>query len=183
MACASGDSRRSKQEAGAVARCEPDLDPVVIALGGSNDAVGSGREDEPGTKGVVGVACCDTLLFTDIAAAMTIGDDAREAFNELDLDREDLLLAAKSVAQSIIDDSRESDEPLSGMLYDVWGLYNDGMPKCRWTAPYENEDIVFSGQFRVAGSDAFVVRRKVITRDDLIDLLRELNGNGIRIKR
>jgi hypothetical protein len=114
---------------------------------------------------------------------MTIGDDAREAFNELDLDREDVLLAAKSVAQSIIDDSRESDEPLSGMLYDVWGLYNDGMPKCRWTAPYENEDIVFSGQFRVEGSDAFVVRRKVISRDDIIALLRELSGNGVRIER
>jgi hypothetical protein len=57
------------------------------------------------------------------------------------------------------------------------------MPKCRWTAPYENEDIVFSGQFRVEGSDAFVVRRKVISRDDIIALLRELSGNGVRIER
>ena len=157
--------------------------PSAIAVPGSNDAVGSGRNDEPRAEGVVVLACCACLLFPHPAATMTIGDDAREAFNELDLDRENLLLAAKSVAQSIIDDSRESDEPLSGMLYDVWGLYNDGMPKCRWTAPYENEDIVFSGQFRVEGSDAFVVRRKVISRQDIIDFLRELNGNGVRIER
>ena len=107
---------------------------------------------------------------------MTISEDARDAFDRLGLTRDDVLLAAKSVAQSIINDSRESDTPLSGMLYDVWGLYNDGSPKCRWTAPYEDDDLVFSGQFRVDGSDALVVRRTVMSPADLDALIADIGG-------
>jgi hypothetical protein len=117
---------------------------------------------------------------------MTISEDARALFDRLDLAREDLLLISKCVSQSIIADSKDADTPLSGMLYDVWGLYNDGSPKCRWTAPYENDDVVFSGQFRVEGSDAFVVRRKVLELSDLTGIIEEVggevNGGGVRAK-
>ena len=112
---------------------------------------------------------------------MTISDEAREAFDRLDLTREEVLLASKCIAQRIIDDSADAETPLASMVYDVWGLYNDGSPKCRWTAPYEDEDIVFSAQFRVEGEDAFVVRRKVLDIDEVIDVLREINGDGVRV--
>lgn len=105
---------------------------------------------------------------------MTIDEEAMPILDAHDLDREDLLLATKCIAQNIIDESAGSDTPLSGLVYDVWGLYNDGMPKCRWTAPYEDDDVVFSGQFRVTGEDAFVVRRKVLNADELLSVVRQV---------
>jgi hypothetical protein len=107
---------------------------------------------------------------------MTIDDDAKQAFEALDLDRDTVLLAAKCVAQQIIDNSRADDTPLGGMVYDVWGLYNDGMPKCRWTSPYENDDLVFSAQFRVREADAFVTRREVLSPDDFQAILQDVQG-------
>lgn len=104
---------------------------------------------------------------------MTIEENARDALEALSWTREDALLAAKSAAQTIIDDSQDSDTPLSGMVYDVWGLYNEGTPKCRWTKPYEDDDLVFSGQFRVTESDAMVVRRKVFTPEELQGMIDE----------
>lgn len=100
---------------------------------------------------------------------MTISSDAYDLLTEFDIDRDDVLLVSKGIAQKIIEDSQASDTPLSGLVYDVWGLYNDGMPKCRWTAPYEGTDVVFSGQFRVDGTDAFVVRREVMSATDVAD--------------
>ena len=99
---------------------------------------------------------------------MTIDDTARHVVDARNLSRDDLLLASKSLAQRIIDDSQTTDDPsLNGLVYDVWGLYNDGAPRCRWTAPYQNDDLVFTGQFRVADEDTFVVRRKVLAPDEL----------------
>jgi hypothetical protein len=64
-------------------------------------------------------------------------------------------------------------------VYDVWGLYNDGSPKCRFTAPYENNDIVFSGQFRVKGADSFVVKREVIDSDRIAETVQSLRSNHV----
>jgi hypothetical protein len=110
---------------------------------------------------------------------MTTSEDAREVLKSLDVTREEAVLAAKSVAQQIIQESKGSDEPLSCMVYDVWGLYNEGSPKCRWTAPYESDDLVFSGQFRVKDTDSFVVRRKVLEADAVQQLVREMRGSGV----
>jgi hypothetical protein len=110
---------------------------------------------------------------------MTVDDEARTAFETLGFDRDDLLVAAKCVAQRVIDNSQEEETPLNGLVYDVWGLYNDGSPKCRWTAPYDNDDVVFTGQFRVEGQDAFVVRRKVLPLSDIESVVRDLRSNGV----
>lgn len=109
---------------------------------------------------------------------MTIDDGAKATFETHGLDRDTALLAAKCVAQRIIEASEGTDdEPvLNGLVYNVWGLYNDGMPKCRWTAPYENDDLVFSGQFRVADADTFVTRRTVLSPDDLQGVLQEVKA-------
>lgn len=119
--------------------------------------------------------------FKDLSQAtplpMTIDATAQPTFDQHNLSRDDVLLAAKCVAQRIIDDSQDSDDmpPLSGLVYDVWGLYNDGMPKCRWTSPYENDDLLFSGQFRVDDDDTFVTRRAVLSPGDLDEVLTEVN--------
>jgi hypothetical protein len=105
---------------------------------------------------------------------MTISEDAQTALRALGVGTAEAEVAAKSVALTIIEESEASDTPLEGMVYNVWGLYNDGSPKCRLTAPYDNDDLVFSGQFRVKGADAFVVRRKVITRDDFMGAVNEI---------
>jgi hypothetical protein len=106
---------------------------------------------------------------------MTISDDARTLFDRLDLQHDDALLLAKATAQRLIDESATGDRPLNGLVYDVWGLYNDGTPKCRFEAPYENkEEIVFTGQFRRAGEDGFVVERTVLSLDDVRDILRSI---------
>jgi hypothetical protein len=112
---------------------------------------------------------------------MTIGDEARPIFDTIGFTREGLLLAAKSVAQEIIDRTREP--ALCGLVYDVRGLYNDGQPKCRWTAPYDDDEIVFTGQFRVedgAEEEAFVVRRVSLSPSALEDRIRALHTSGVR---
>lgn len=104
---------------------------------------------------------------------MTISDDARTAFEEIGADHQDAGLAAKAIAQQIIDESASDEQPLTGLVYDVWGLYNEGSPRCRFTAPYENRDIVFSGLFRRTDEDDnFVVRRKVLSQNAMAELIR-----------
>jgi len=105
---------------------------------------------------------------------MTISEDAKTALTALGVDVDEATVAAKAVALRIIEESKETDTPLEGMVYNVWGLYNDGSPKCRLTAPYENDDLVFSGQFRVRGEDAFVVRREVMSRDEMMRAIDEI---------
>ncbi len=104
---------------------------------------------------------------------MTISDEAKVALEEIGADHQDASRAAKAIAQQIIEDSAADEQPLTGMVYDVWGLYNEGSPRCRFTAPYENRDIVFSGLFRRDDDDDnFVVRRKVMSQNAVAELLR-----------
>ena len=115
---------------------------------------------------------------------MTIDSDARPIFDTLGFSRNHLLLVAKSLAQDVIDDSRAP--VLCGLVYDVRGLYNDGQPKCRWTAPFDDtDDIVFSGQFRVEkGEDAkgtFVSRRLHLSPADLEERVQTLKAEGMRV--
>lgn len=105
---------------------------------------------------------------------MTISEDAQTALRSLGVEADEAQVAAKAIALQIIEDSKGTDTPLEGMVYNVWGLYNDGSPKCRLTAPYENDDFVFSGQFRVDGDDAFVVRREVVSQDTLMQAVNEI---------
>lgn len=105
---------------------------------------------------------------------MTISEEAQKVFDEIGADRRAALIAAKAIAQQIIGESEDSEQPLSGIVYDVWGLYNEGSPRCRFTAPYENRDIVFSGFFHRNSSDeGFVVRRKALSQHELAELLRD----------
>ena len=105
---------------------------------------------------------------------MTISEEAQTAFDEIGMDHQAASLAAKAIAQQIIDDSASDGPPLTGLVYDVWGLYNEGSPRCRFTAPYENRDIVFSGLFRRSNDDdSFVVRRKVFSQHAIVELLQE----------
>lgn len=113
------------------------------------------------------------------ANPMTISEDARTALENMDVTRDEAVMIAKATALSIIEDSEGTDTPLEGLVYDVWGLYNDGSPKCRFTAPYENNDIVFSGQFRVKGADSFVVKREVIDSDRIAETVQSLRSNHI----
>ena len=110
---------------------------------------------------------------------MTISEDAKAVLEGLGVDLDEATVAVKAVALRIIEDSQDTDTPLESMVYNVWGLYNDGSPKCRLTAPYENEDLVFSGQFRVAGADAFVVRREVIDQDAFMAAIDEVRGGPV----
>lgn len=105
---------------------------------------------------------------------MTISDDAQAALREMGVSHDEAGVAAKAVALEIIESSKDTDTPLEGVVYNVWGLYNDGSPKCRLTAPYENDDFVFSGQFRVEGADSFVVRRQVLPRAKLMAAVEEV---------
>jgi len=104
---------------------------------------------------------------------MTISEEAKKVFEEIGADRDVMLTAAKAIGQQIIDASKTDEQPLSGLVYDVWGLYNEGTPRCRFTSPYENRDILFSGFFRVDdGDDNYVVRRKTFSQHEMVELLR-----------
>lgn len=104
---------------------------------------------------------------------MTLTPKARDTLAKLGMDRDDALLAAKSLGQRMIEDSQATDTPLQGMVYDGWGLYDDGMPACRFTVPNGNDEIVFSGQFRAEGDTPFVERRQKISPDALKSLVEE----------
>jgi len=105
---------------------------------------------------------------------MTISEEAKTALEEIGADHQDASLAAKAIGQQIIAESAADEKPLTGLVYDVWGLYNEGSPRCRFTAPYENRDIVFSGLFRrTDDGDNFVVRRKVMSQNAIAELLQQ----------
>lgn len=116
--------------------------------------------------------------FYIVPIAMTLTPDAKTALAEHGLDRNDALLAAKCIGQTMIEDSTSSDTPLKGMVYDGWGLYDDGMPACRFAVPNEDGEIVFSGQFRAEGdtNTPFVERRQTISLDTLKTLIEEASS-------
>jgi hypothetical protein len=58
------------------------------------------------------------------------------------------------------------------MVYEVWGLYDDGMPACEFSVP-EGTEIIFSGQFRTGGDTPFVERRRSFSADALKALVEE----------
>lgn len=109
---------------------------------------------------------------------MTISEEARHTFEEIGADHTAAQVAAKALAQQIIEESATEAQPLTGLVYDVWGLYNEGTPRCRFTAPYENRDVVFSGLFRQSGDEEFVVRRKVVSQHEIVQLLRDSMASG-----
>jgi hypothetical protein len=108
---------------------------------------------------------------------MTLTEDAKTTFADLGLDRDDALLAAKSMGQTIIEESQSSDTPLESMVYEVWGLYDDGMPACEFSVPAEEDEIVFTGQFRTGGDTPFVERRRTLSPDGLKALVEEATPN------
>jgi len=98
---------------------------------------------------------------------MTLTDDAQTVLAEHGLERDDALAAAKALGQQIIDDSQSTDTPLGGMVYEVWGLYDDGMPACEFGCSGDPEKVTFSGQFRSAEGGSYVERRRTLSVGDL----------------
>lgn len=104
---------------------------------------------------------------------MTLTTDAQAALTNHGLDREDALIAAKVIGQAIIEESLSSDQPLSGMVYDVWGLYNEGMPACRFEVADGEGSVRFVGKFRVKQGGEFAERRRELLLEDLDALVKE----------
>jgi hypothetical protein len=104
---------------------------------------------------------------------MTLTADAQVALTNHGFDREDALVAAKVFGQSIIDESQSSDQPLGGMVYDVWGLYNDGMPACRFEVADDGTTVRFIGKFRAKRGGDFVERRRECSLEELGPLVEE----------
>jgi hypothetical protein len=98
---------------------------------------------------------------------MTLTDDAQHVLAEHGLDRDDALAAAKALGQQIIDQSQSTDTPLGGMVYEVWGLYDDGMPACQFGCSGDPAEVTFSGQFRSAEGGSYVERRRTLSVGDL----------------
>lgn len=91
---------------------------------------------------------------------MTIRGDTKDILGRNGLSRDDALVAAKSIAQEIVDDSTSTDTPLVGIVYTVCGPYNDGMPSCTLTGN-SSDKINFSGEFRTR-SGGTVERRRTL---------------------
>lgn len=120
------------------------------------------------------------FLADDSPSAMTIQDTARELFGDLGLDRDDVRVVAKSIGQQIVDESEQSAQSLTGMVYDVRTLYDEGMPVCNFEAP-DAETVRFHAQFHAEDMDEQVKRRRVLDREevqDLVDQLPTANGAG-----
>ncbi|PEN05732.1 hypothetical protein CRI93_11535 [Longimonas halophila] len=97
---------------------------------------------------------------------MTIDAQARRVLEPRGLDRDHLLIGAKALAQQMIEQSASSEHPLQSMVYDVWGLYNDGLPKCRLTTT-DDGDLVFTAQFHTEDDDVHAVRRQAVSVEEL----------------
>lgn len=97
---------------------------------------------------------------------MTIDDQARSMLEPKGLGRDRLLIAAKALAQNMIEESASTERPLKSMVYDVWGLYNDGEPKCRLTTTDDGE-LVFTAQFHTENDDIHEVKRQAISVNEL----------------
>jgi hypothetical protein len=104
---------------------------------------------------------------------MTLTTEAKDTFGDLGLDRDDALLAAKCMGQTMIEDSQSTDTPLESMVYEVWGLYDEGIPACEFSVPNGEEEIVFAAQFRADEDTPFVERRRTISPDALKYLVEQ----------
>lgn len=102
---------------------------------------------------------------------MTVTTDAQDVLADLGMDRADARLAAKSLAQGMIDDSASTQTPLTGVVYVVSGLYNEGTPDCTFTT--DGDEIVFAGTFR-AEDGAAITKQKHLSRG----ALRAIIDNG-----
>jgi hypothetical protein len=105
--------------------------------------------------------------------AMTLHDGTKELFDDLGLDRTDVRVVAKSIAQQIIDDSKQSGSSLSGMVYDVRTLYDEGVPQCEFRIG-DDETVRFRAQFHADGADGQVDRQRTISVESLRDLVEQL---------
>jgi len=110
--------------------------------------------------------------------AMTLTEDAQTVLAEHGLDRDDALAAAKALGQQIIDESQSTNTPLGGMVYEVWGLYDDGMPACEFGCSGDPEEVIFSGQFRSAQGGSYVERRRTLSVEDLRALVEQTPGRS-----
>jgi len=102
---------------------------------------------------------------------MTLTSDAQTIFARHGLDRRDVLVAARTLGQMIIEEST-GEAPLDGVVYEVWGLYNDGMPACRFESAGEGDEIEFIGTFRTKGG-AFVKRHRTMRVDEIEALIEQ----------
>ena len=64
------------------------------------------------------------------------------------------------------------DASLAGIMYEAWGLYNDGVPACRFESTGESDAIQFVGTCRTRGG-TFVERRCTVRMDDIAALVYE----------
>jgi hypothetical protein len=96
---------------------------------------------------------------------MTLTTDAQTLFTKHGLDRKDALVAAKTLGQMIIEEVT-GEAPLEGIVYEVWGLYNDGMPACRFESTGAGDEVEFVGTFRTKGG-AFVKRHRTVPMDEI----------------
>ncbi|MFO8232149.1 MAG: hypothetical protein R6U20_05730 [Longimonas sp.] len=97
---------------------------------------------------------------------MTIDDQARTLLEPHGLDRAHVLVGAKALAQQMIEQSAATEHPLKSLVYDVWGLYNDGQPKCRLTTADDGE-LVFTAQFHTEDEDVHTVKRRTVSVEEL----------------
>jgi hypothetical protein len=109
---------------------------------------------------------------------MTLTENAQTVLAEHGLDRDDALVAAKALGQQIIDESQSTNTPLGGMVYEVWGLYDDGMPACEFGCSGDPAEVTFSGQFRSAQGGSYVERRRTLSVEDLRALVEQAPGGS-----
>lgn len=48
------------------------------------------------------------------------------------------------------------------MVYEVWGLYDNNMPACRFLVQSGNDEVVFEGNFRTQEGGALVERQRKV---------------------
>jgi hypothetical protein len=101
---------------------------------------------------------------------MTLTKDAKTVFDNAGLDRNDALLAAKTLGQQIIDDSASTETPLEGIVYEVWGLYDEGVPACRFQMS-DDEEVEYEAYFRTKNGGAQVQRQRTLSLETLTTLI------------
>jgi len=104
---------------------------------------------------------------------MTLTDEVQDLFSKRELDRADVLLVAQTLGQTIVEESRTSETPLEDVVYEVWGLYDDGMPACWFTMTDREEHILFTGKFRTKTGGPYVERRRVLSLEELCVLVEQ----------
>lgn len=109
--------------------------------------------------------------LTPSVFVMTLNQPAQTLAQQHNLDRAQLLVGAKAIAQEIIDESQASDAPLQGLVYDVSGLYNEGEPRCTFDSP-DSETFSFTGEFRAANDDIHKIERSSIALDRFKELCK-----------